>query len=97
MPFGEDVLVVGPEVGRVRGDRGRSFTPDRLLAGSEGGVGDTDRDCLGGVSGEVAPSDVADLVLGVAVATSGRDRAEPGVGAVGVDREHQPFGQHFDR
>ena len=32
-----------------------------------------------------------------AIATSGRDRAEPGVGAVGVDREHHPFGQHFDR
>jgi hypothetical protein len=47
--------------------------------------------------GEVAAADVADVVLGVAVPAARGDRADSGVGAIGVDRQHQPIGQHLDR
>ena len=60
-------------------------------------VGDPDRNGLGGVAGEVAQSDVADLVLDMPVPAPGGDRADTGVGAVGIDRQHQPLGQHLDR
>ena len=89
-------LVVRPEVRRVRRDRRRPFTPDRLLTRGERRVGDPDRNGLGGVAGEVAQSDVADLVLDMPVPAPGGDRADTGVGAVGIDRQHQPLGQHLD-
>jgi hypothetical protein len=40
--------------------------------------------------------DVADLILGVSMPGAGGDRADTGVGAVRVDGQHQPFGQHLD-
>jgi len=82
---------------RVRRDRRGTFTPYRLLAGGEGGVRDADRDGLRDVTGQVAATHVADLVLGVAVTAARGDRADAGVRAVGVDRQHQPLSKHLDR
>src|SRR5690625_3994632 len=58
VPFGEDVAVIGGEVGGVGGHGGRALTPDGLLTCGEGGVGDG---CGGGFQprgGEVAAGDV---------------------------------------
>lgn len=67
-----------------------------LLASGEGGVGDLDGDLPCRFRGEVAAAGVADLVLALSVLAGG-DRADPGVGAVPVDRQQQPFGQHMLR
>ena len=67
--------------------------PEAWLAGGEGGVGDLDRHGPGGLGGQVAAPHVADVILGVAVLAGG-DRPDPGVGAVGVDGQQQPLGQH---
>ena len=91
MPLGEDVLVERPEVCRVAGDRRGAVTPQGLLAGGEGGVGDLDRDLPSRLGGEVAAASVADLVLTVPVLARG-DGADAGVGAVPVDRQQQPLG-----
>jgi len=44
VPLGEDVLVPGPEVGGVGGNRGRPAAPQGLAPDGEGGVRDLDRD-----------------------------------------------------
>ncbi len=98
VPLGEQVLVPGPEVSGVRCHRRRSGAPQPAVAGGEGGVGDLDGDLPRGLGGEVAAPDVPDPFFAVAVPALGRaagDRADAGVGAVGVDRQHQPFARHL--
>lgn len=65
VPLGEDVLVIGPEVGGVGGDGCRARAPQRLLPGSERRFGDRDGHGPGRVTGQVAAARVADLVLAV--------------------------------
>lgn len=89
MPFGEQVLVVGTEVGGVRGDGGGSSAPDRVVPGREGGVGEGDVGCAEAVFGEVAAGDVAQVVFAVAAAVG--DGADADVGAQGVGDEQHPF------
>jgi hypothetical protein len=93
VPFGEDVLVVGAEVGRVGGERGGSLAPQPGLPGGEGGVGDGPGDFPAGVGGEVAAPNVAQVILGVGVIARG-DGPDPGVGAVGVGHQQQPLEQY---
>ena len=85
VPLGEQVLVVGADVGGVGGDRGRALAPQLGAAGGEGGVRDLDGDGASGLGGQIAAAHVAQLVLGVAVA-AGRHGLDPGVRAVRVDR-----------
>jgi len=68
--------------------------PDGLIAGGEGGVSDLDRHRAGDLGGQVAAADVAQLVLGVAVFAGG-DRPQSRVGAVAVDHQQQPLGEHL--
>ena len=63
------------------------------LAGGEGGVGDGAGGFPAGRDGEVPAAGIAQVVLAVAVVAD-RYRAHPGVGAVGVDEQQQPFGEH---
>ena len=83
-------------MGGVRGDRGRALTPQSPSPSRERGVGNAYRDRRSGVAGQTAPSHVADLVLAVPVPTAGGHRPDTSVGAVGVDGQHQPLGQHLD-
>ena len=94
VPLGEDVLVERAEVGRVGGDRGRPGAPDRLGAGGERGVGDLDGDGPGHLGGQVPAAHVPDVVLAVPGLCVAGDGADAGVGAVGVDGQQQPLGQH---
>jgi len=97
VPFGEDVLIERPEVGGVAGHGGRPGAPHGVRAGGEGGVGDLDGDGAGHLGGQVAAAHVPDVVLAVAVDGVAGDRADPGVGAVGVDGQQQPLGEHLRR
>src|SRR5216684_441084 len=83
VPLGEDVLVVGPEVGGVGGDRGGALAAQPALPGGEGGVGDRPGGFSAGVDGEVAPPHVAQVVLAVGMVTRGHG-PDSSVGAVGV-------------
>src|SRR5260370_15173924 len=79
VPFGEQVLVPGPEVSRV-GCHGRAaLAPQSPVPGGEGRVGDRDSNCPGDLRGQVAAPDVADLVLTVPV-LGGGDRPDAAVG-----------------
>jgi len=80
VPLGEDVLVVGVEVGGVRRDGGGAVSPDGGLAGGEGGVGDAGGGTSGGVEVEVAAAGVAQVILAVAMLALG-DAPQTGVGA----------------
>ena len=94
MPFGEDVLVEGGEVGGVGGDRGGSLTPQPRLPGRERGVGDRAGRLAAGLYGEEPAACVAQVVLGVAVLAC-RHGGDPGVGPVGVDQQQQqPLEEH---
>ena len=98
VPLGEQVLVVGAEMGGVGRHRGGALAPDAPLAGGEGGVGQLDGGGPGAVEGEVPAGDVADVALAVAVVALGHG-ADAGVGPVGVGDEQQalPQGVTLDR
>ncbi len=55
-------------------------------------IGDPHRDLLRGLAGQVATPGVAQLLIAVPVSGAGGNRADVGVGAVCIDRQHQPFG-----
>jgi len=75
----------------------RPGAPQGLAPDGEGGVRDLDRDLVGGLAGQVAAPGVAQLFLAVGVPAAGGHRADAGVGAIGVDGQHQPLGQHLNR
>jgi len=90
VPFGHEVLVPRPKLGRVRGAGSGALTPDVGQAHLEGGIGDVNDGGAQLVLVQVAAARVEQLLIALAVIAH-THALEPGVGAQTVEAEQEAF------